>query len=535
MLFLLSLCSVCDIIAHYIDHYGSWLMVVSVCMFASLKSTVLTALIVCSRRFKVLHVIVWCFTTVFVLLSIVNSVIFALYGFGISRRLVYLILETNPNEVRQFLSVFQTDLWTRICSRAALLGVAVAVLFCSLMFRVSRKFFYTFACVSGVAGIAYMAYIFAVTDRGKSNHLIIFQTARSIYSSVTNFTKMQELLAKRKPLPFAETLVSDYDAVNVAVVIGESASRNHHSLYGYPLQTTPFLDSLRDSLYIFTDAVASSPTTSENLLRILTFMNSAPNQNEWFEYPTIFNVFKSLGYTTAWFSNQERTGSWSNLSGILSADADSVKYLGNYDSEDFLQYRFDDVLLPNFDTFISSGDSLKFVFLHLLGSHFAYGERYPANRGKFNEDVVLRNAHHRPWIDGKRAGIIAEYDNSIRFTDSIIGKVISVLSSSDKPSVMIYLSDHGENVYDDGDYRGRDFTSKDVPFIVYLNEAYKVANPEKASMLAKAVDRPFSTADLIHTIISLTGSYYEWYDPTRDLLSPEFTAYPRYFDGMEIK
>ena len=43
---------------------------------------------------------------------------------------------------------------------------------------------------------------------------------------------------------------------------------------------------------------------------------------------------------------------------------------------------------------------------------------------------------------------------------------------SERPAVVIYFSDHGENVYDGGDFIGRDELHVEVPFLVYPNKQY---------------------------------------------------------------
>ena len=52
-----------------------------------------------------------------------------------------------------------------------------------------------------------------------------------------------------------------------------------------------------------------------------------------------------------------------------------------------------------------------------------------------------------------RAQLINAYDNSIRYVDAVLDSVASVLESTGRPAAMLYLSDHGEDIFDDS--RGR--------------------------------------------------------------------------------
>ena len=58
------------------------------------------------------------------------------------------------------------------------------------------------------------------------------------------------------------------------VVIGESTSRLHMSLYGYERQTNPKLESMKKELKIFNNVFASRPNTIESLEQVLTFASN---------------------------------------------------------------------------------------------------------------------------------------------------------------------------------------------------------------------------------------------------------------------
>ncbi|MDE6559406.1 MAG: phosphoethanolamine transferase, partial [Muribaculaceae bacterium] len=325
-----------------------------------------------------------------------------------------------------------------------------------------------------------------------------------------------------------------YKADRVVVVIGESASRDHLSLYGYPLHTSQNLDSISAGLYVFSDAIGASSSTAENIPRLLTFMTDEPSQREWYEYPTLIQLFKALGYSTSWLSNQERTGELSNLSGILSNDADVVKYLGSQNSEDHYLYKYDEVLLPAWTELMEKGKRRQLAFLHLMGSHIQYHNRFPADRSKFTADDVLGGAP-RKWLTRKKAAVIANYDNSLLYTDSILNRIISELRRSELPSVMVYLSDHGENVFDNRDFNGRDPEFVRVPFIIYANEAYRRLNPEIIADIERSLHQPFSTSELPQLLLHLSGSGYKSYSPQRDPLSPQFRPRTRYVDDEPFK
>ncbi|MDE6581441.1 MAG: sulfatase-like hydrolase/transferase [Duncaniella sp.] len=219
----------------------------------------------------------------------------------------------------------------------------------------------------------------------------------------------------------------------------------------------------------------------------------------------------------------------SNTSGVMAMNADVINYVGAENSEDALVVRYDEALLPPMNQALNDTSAYKLIFLHLLGSHVEYKTRYPANFDVFSAKDEIA-AFQYPWLDEPMAQRRAEYDNSIRYTDSLLGEIIRKASQLDEPAIVVYFSDHGEEVYDFSAYSGRNDNTVQVPFIFYANEAYSSANREIMERVMAVKDKPLSTANLVHFLISLTGGAYELYDPRLDILSDEYVTRPRYVD-----
>ena len=574
LLLFTAILSVVDIGGYYISHAAPWWQLAGLICFAILKATVATALgtiwpFMCrSARptgpgspygvWRIIHILLVILVSVAAILSVVNGLSYFLYGFGISRKMVIIITETNSQEVREFIPWLLDSLRNSKPAMAILLSGAVVAcigiyhkfirrktaLHTERSFREKshplQSIWVVFTLSTSMAGLLYGACFMLSAPWGKVNHFPIGRTLASAYSVAENMERVKELSEKTRPLPHSELAKSRNLADKVVVVIGESASKGHWSAYGYPLPTTPVIDSLLQSsgdlaTFLFTGAAASSTATSGNLPRILTFMSDKPDAGEWYDYPTLLQLFKAYGYTTTWLSNQEKSGKWSNLSGILSSDADVVRYLGSIDSEDHLTERYDDILIPDFHQTYSSPDSLQLICLHLLGSHTEYDKRYPPERSRFTSDDILSipetSLPKREWLNKRKARTVAEYDNSILFTDSILGLVIKEIERDTLPAVMVYLSDHGENVYDDRDFRGRDVNFTDVPFIIVANKAYTERNPEIMQQLASSSHHSFSTSSTIYMLITLVGGSYPMYDEREDPLSEGFMERPVFRDN----
>ncbi|MDE5998084.1 MAG: sulfatase-like hydrolase/transferase, partial [Muribaculaceae bacterium] len=530
-LFILSVGSLSDVLNSAAYHDEAAFNFAGVSCVAVLKATALTAFYAFLRRNAWLKAVAVVLIVAFGLLSLLNGVCWLVYDFGITGKLFTLIVETNLDEVMEFLPDLTDRLKLLLQSGWMWISIVAVVTVWVLLPRVDSKWLALAATLLSVAGLVYMIYSCVSRDGGRASFSVFARSIKCSVAYLDNNRKIRELQAKKLPLPYLETLRSDRAAKRVVVVIGESASRRHLSFYGYPLPTTPLLDTVSHGLYRFDDAVASSTLTAHNIPRLISFMTDQPDSKEWYEFPSLLQIFRELGYKTYWLSNQEFSGKWSNLSSILSMDADVVKYVGAMDSEDYSLGRHDNALIPEWDNAWVTEDSLQLIFLHLMGSHFQYYNRFPEEQGVFSADDVLRVRNRRDWLDREKAQVVADYDNSIHYTDSILGVLMEDLRVYCRPALLIYVSDHGENIYDDRDYRGRDSKFVDVPFLVYANDAYFRDNPDVRKAIQDARKTPFSTSELPQMLLHMTSTDYKLYAPTRDPLSYAFKPRKRWVDG----
>lgn len=487
------------------------------------KSTLLTALLYLSRRHKVPLVASAVIVAVYSLLCLVNGICYMLYGMGITIKLFTILAQTNPEEASEFLPSLTHNIAALFSQPSVISVIAAAILIFVCGRYIRPKAFLIFAAAGSAAGLASLIYITATLKGGRTGFYVLPKTAKCAIQTYREAKQVEQLMNFRGKLPYPQTIKSR-ELCDLIFITGESASRRHHSLYGYPLRTTPELDSMADSLIVFSDAIGSSTATAFNMNRILTFISDAEGASDWMDSPSIFSVMSHAGYSTAWISNQERSGTLSNNTLALVRDAEKVEFVGNTSSDDATIIEYDENLLAPAAEFWTQPDSPKLLGLHLMGSHLTYRRRYPQTFAYFTADSIRRH------IPPKKARIIAEYDNSIRYTDHIVARIIKIAARSSRPAAVIYFSDHGENVYDNGDFNGRDERHVEVPFIIYLNRAFREAYPEKLAQLVQAKDLPLSTANLIHLILSLTGTGYQLCRDSLDISSPNYRIRPRYVD-----
>ena len=275
---------------------GHSFALVGLACVAVFKSTVLTAIYAICRGNRWLKAGAVALIAAFIVLSLLNGLCVIFYGFGISMKLFKILMETNTTEVEEFLPELADKLiWL---SRKLSLWVIIAILVCVWKWlpKLPLRWLLTATVTLSAIGVVYLIYVCTTAEFGRTNHSVFLRSGRCLESYLRDRRIIRELQLKKRPLPYPESLCSSRAAERIVVVIGESASRDHLSLYGYPLPTTPRMDTISEGLFRFDDAVASSTSTAQNMPRLLSLMTDEPTGGEWYEYPSILQIFHSLGY-----------------------------------------------------------------------------------------------------------------------------------------------------------------------------------------------------------------------------------------------
>lgn len=314
------------------------------------------------------------------------------------------------------------------------------------------------------------------------------------------------------------------DPTLVVMIIGESCNRNHMSVYGYGRETTPRLKS-RDDIVVFDNVISSNSSTLNSVMNFLTERNIG-NPQPIDSCIHIFDVFHSADYKSYWISNQSPIGLWDNGVTNLAQNADVVKFvnvMASSSMESTTMKSFDENLIEPLNTAINEEAKNKIVFLHLIGSHTSYNKRYPSDYEVFKGSS-----------DNKQA-IIDAYDNSILYNDFVIDSVFSLLGvySQQHPEVRVsalYFSDHGENVYDEGEYAGHDYSDKiphanlEIPFIFWFSQSQTNYLEEHSGFFERDASTPYMIDDLFHTIIDLGGITTDCLDASRSFINSNYDA-----------
>jgi len=298
-------------------------------------------------------------------------------------------------------------------------------------------------------------------------------------------------------------LSDDSNIETVVFVIGESSRPHNWSLYGYHRPTTPNLDK-RLGLYKFNRMCTTAPYTS---LAVPSMLSLSPI-SDWDRIAStksLVGIYRAAGYMTHWLSVQE-VDSFGGIIPHIAAEAHSRQYF---------ERSYDAALLPVHEQILHTPNAKRAIFIHIKGSHFDYARRYPDSFRQF-----------QPATDSAKDSIIAHYDNTVLYTDWLLHTLMSQLEASNRPSVLVYTSDHGENLMDDhrgllGHGIGNEY---DLSVSAFIWATANVSGHQSAKLkkLQQRADQKVSISSLPHTLLGLTGVHTDGYNSAEDLLSDDF-------------
>lgn len=237
--------------------------------------------------------------------------------------------------------------------------------------------------------------------------------------------------------------ITDINRELIIMVVGETVRADHWGLNGYARNTTPLLS---EESNIINYPLISSCGTSTAISVPCMFSFSAQENfdvNTSSHTENTFDVIAKAGVSVLWRDNN--------------SDSKGVAI-----RQRFEDYRSSDIntkcdeecrdigMLVGLQDFINQQDKDIFIVLHQMGSHGpAYFKRYPPAFEKYTP--ACQTAELSNCTDEE---IINAYDNSIVYTDYFLSRVIEFLKTNSQQfqTSMIYVSDHGESLGENGIY-----------------------------------------------------------------------------------
>lgn len=292
----------------------------------------------------------------------------------------------------------------------------------------------------------------------------------------------------------------------LVVVLGESTTSRHMQLYGYKRETTPLLNAIKDSLFVYNNVISTDVITTKSIPKILTSIDNTSKKDT---STNIIHLFNEAGYKTYWLSNQRPIGFYDNQISEIASVSSYFKFFNHEDEVKTTSY--DEVLFPEFNKTLKE-KGRKVIFLRLIGTHFDYRKRYPKAYNKFVSNVNIT----------KKETIINHYDNAVLYNDFVVYSLIKGLQKHHAKSALLYLSDHGENVYDDTDFFGRSETILrksmfEIPFFVWVSKDFQLPKDFEYEP-----NRLFMADHTYESIGHLFGVMYKDMDVHKSIFSNRF-------------
>jgi heptose-I-phosphate ethanolaminephosphotransferase len=431
---------------------------------------------------------------------------FFIYQQEFSQSVIFIMFESNVSEAGEYLTqyfawwmvlaflahtAFAYFLWTRVrpvyLPRVQALIAATAIVLAVIGYPLIKQTAHTGSLAEGFEKF-----------ETRIEPAVPWQMAVAYHRYLGTLGSMQGMLDSASKIPplknFTDSMANQ--PATLVLVIGESTNRQRMSLYGYPRETTPELDKLKDQLAVFNNVITPRPYTIEALQQVLTFADE--------ENPDLYLTTPSMLTT---FSEQ----------------ADEQAYLNNNRNQNAAQYD-GDVIEP-FNKALADAAPRKLIVVHLLGTHMSYQYRYPPTFNKFTDRKGVPDG-----VRDDQVPTYNSYDNAVLYNDFVVSSLIKDYAKTDPNGFLLYLSDHGEDVFDSAGHNtlGRNENKPTapmytIPFVAWASPKWRETHDWS---FAADLGRPYSSSQLIHTWADLAGLSFDELDRSKSLVSDSFKPRP---------
>jgi lipid A ethanolaminephosphotransferase len=287
----------------------------------------------------------------------------------------------------------------------------------------------------------------------------------------------------------------------VVLVLGETARAQNHGLNGYMRDTTPRMRSA-GGLY-FANTQSCGTATAISLPCIFSgfaredFSLAKSRSNE-----TLIDVALHSGARVLWLDNDAGCKDVCNKAEVIDLTNATHPHLCPEPGE-----CFDEILLENLEAQVRATSKDTLLVLHLKGSHGpAYYKRYPT---AFERYTPTCKSNDLSSCDIQ--SIINAYDNTIVYTDHIVGEVIARMKkvSDQFAPAVLYVSDHGESLGEAGLYlHGMPYAiapqeQTRVPMYAWISPQFIHMEAWDTQCMAKQTQVPRSHDNVYATVLGL--------------------------------
>ncbi len=317
-------------------------------------------------------------------------------------------------------------------------------------------------------------------------------------------------VAQRIAAPHAKPLV-------LFMVVGETARAANFQLGGYARATTPLLAAMSDVVY-FDKATACGTSTAVSVPCIFSPLGRKRfDVDEADRYTNLLDSLTEAGFDVEWRDNN------AGCKGVC-ARVRTVDYRDRPDTRLCEQaYCYDEIMLADLAARLRVVRRDTVIVFHQIGSHGpAYSERYPAAFERFKPACRSNELQH---CTGQE--LINAYDNTIAYTDHVLARQIEILrgAANRVDSMLIYASDHGESLGEQGVYlHGLPYAfapraQKEVPMLLWASPGYIERTQLDMECLRAQSGAPIAHDNLYHLVLGAAETRDQSYVPRLDTLA----------------
>ena len=314
----------------------------------------------------------------------------------------------------------------------------------------------------------------------------------NIYSVTQDYLSERQEIKTERPSVFSYATTSE-DLIVVAI-IGEALRSDHLHCNGYKRQTTPRLEQL--GIVSFDNIYSEYIHTNRSVPHILTRADSL-NPDRAFSEPSFIDVFKAADYQTTFIANQNPEKPYF----YFFSEADTSIRINSGRSFVTFDKWLDGDMLPLYNNIIQRPYNKQLIILHCIGSHWWYNAHFVKTPDM--DSLFTPIVESRVISGADSMAIVNSYDNTILYTDYFLSQVIASLKH--KNAIVLFLSDHGEALGEDGKWlHASDPSIKalhETASFVWFSDIYKKKYPTFVAAAHKNCCQRYRTDYFYHSII----------------------------------
>ncbi|GAL06158.1 phosphoethanolamine transferase EptA [Photobacterium aphoticum] len=495
-----------------------WGFLLTVPVFIFVLMNVVFTLLIWPRVYKVI---------IPVLILAATGVTYAMYQYGVvfDHGMMVNVVETDTHEATSYLSPALFGWFIGLAVIPLILLWRVKVDFGAstrqLLLKKGMSILLSLVVVGAIAGLYYKDYASLLRNHSEIKAMI----------NPTNFLSAGYRVLKERVyeahLPF-EVIGTDAVDRNAALaekgkpnvlvlVVGETARAQDYALDGYDRNTNPYLS--KESILSYQNVSSCGTATAVSVPCMFSRMThdnydalTARHQEG------LLDVLKHAGVSVTWIDNNSGSKGVANRVNVIITQGSNDPTL----CPDGMCY--DGILLKPLKQQLAHIEGDTVIVLHLMGSHGpTYAKRYPKAFARFKPVCETSDLQQC-----SQEALINTYDNSLVYTDYILDQIIGLLKeeSSKVNGAMLYMSDHGESLGEQGIYlHGMPYSiapsqQTHIPMITWFSPTFTQHQRLDGQCMSQVAQHDkLSHDNVFHTVLGMMDISTNTYDPHLDMLA----------------